>query len=42
MGVENDKNALAYFGYAYYVENQDVIKSVAIDNGEGPPVKPNQ
>jgi len=42
VGVENDKNALAYFGYAYYVENQDSLKSVAIDNGNGEPVKPNQ
>jgi phosphate transport system substrate-binding protein len=42
VGVENDKNALAYFGYAYYVENQDTLKAVAIDNGSGPPVKPNQ
>jgi phosphate transport system substrate-binding protein len=35
-GVSRDKNALAYFGYAYYVENQDKLRAVAIDNGKGP------
>ncbi|AFZ42297.1 phosphate ABC transporter substrate-binding protein, PhoT family [Halothece sp. PCC 7418] len=40
-GVERDRNALAYFGYAYYVENQDTLKAVGIDNGNGA-VKPNQ
>ena len=40
-GVERNENALAYFGYAYYVENQDTLKAVGIDNGDGP-VKPNQ
>lgn len=34
-GVEGDVNALAYFGYAYYVENQDRLKSIAVDGGEG-------
>lgn len=34
-GVEGDTNALAYFGYAYYVENQDRLKAVGIDGGEG-------
>ena len=40
-GVERDRNALGYFGYAYYVENQDTLKAVGIDNGDGP-VKPSQ
>ena len=40
-GVERDRNALGYFGYAYYVENQDTLKAVGIDNGNGA-VKPNQ
>lgn len=35
QGVEGDANALGYFGYAYYFENQDRMKSVAIDGGEG-------
>jgi len=35
QGVEGDTGAIAYFGYAYYVENQDQLKSVAIDGGNG-------
>ncbi|MEB3213048.1 MAG: PstS family phosphate ABC transporter substrate-binding protein, partial [Leptolyngbyaceae bacterium] len=35
QGVVGDVNALGYFGYAYYVENQDSMKAVAIDGGEG-------
>ncbi|MEM9491443.1 MAG: substrate-binding domain-containing protein, partial [Myxococcota bacterium] len=41
QGVAGSKNALAYFGYAYYIENKDSLKIVPIDdgkadNGEGP------
>lgn len=35
-GISGDKNALGYFGYAYYVENQDKLKLVPIDSGKGP------
>jgi len=35
QGVEGDVGATAYFGFAYYVENQDRLKSVAIDGGNG-------
>lgn len=35
VGVANDKYALGYFGYAYYVENQDRLKVVSIDGGNG-------
>ena len=35
LGIYGDKNSLGYFGYAYYVENQDKLKVVAIDNGDG-------
>ncbi|SDW34318.1 PstS family phosphate ABC transporter substrate-binding protein [Nitrosomonas communis] len=34
-GVANDKNGLGYFGFHYYIENQDKVKAVAIDNGKG-------
>ena len=34
-GVAGDKNSLAYFGYAYYIENKDKIKVVKIDGGGG-------
>lgn len=29
-GVHGDKNALGYFGYAYYIENKDKVKALAI------------
>ncbi|RME12664.1 MAG: PstS family phosphate ABC transporter substrate-binding protein, partial [Ardenticatenia bacterium] len=35
QGVANDKYALGYFGFAYYVENQGKVKAVAIDGGNG-------
>ena len=36
QGIAGDPNALGYFGYAYYVENQDKLKLVAVDSGSGP------
>jgi phosphate transport system substrate-binding protein len=39
-GVKNDEYALAYFGYSYYDTNKDVLNLVAIDNGDGNPIKP--
>lgn len=35
-GVANDRYALGYFGYAYYVENQERLKAVPIESGRGP------
>lgn len=35
QGVAGDKNALGYFGFAYYVENKDKLKAVKIDAGKG-------
>lgn len=35
QGVAGSPNALGYFGFAYYVENQDTLRAVPIDNGEG-------
>ena len=34
-GIAGDKYALGYFGLAYLVENQDKIKGVQVDGGEG-------
>jgi phosphate transport system substrate-binding protein len=34
-GVAGDTHAMAFFGYAYYVENQDKLKALAIDGGGG-------
>ncbi len=41
QGVSGDSNALGYFGYAYYEQNKDKLKVVAVDdkdetNGSGP------
>jgi phosphate transport system substrate-binding protein len=35
-GVQEDKHALGYFGYAYYAENADKLKLLAVDGGDGP------
>ena len=36
MGVAGDKDALGYFGFAYYEENAERLKLVAVDGGTGP------
>jgi phosphate transport system substrate-binding protein len=41
QGVSRTKGALGYFGLAYYENNQDKLKLVAIDNGNGS-VKPSR
>ena len=38
-GVAGDDGALGYFGLAYYLENSDKLKLIAVDGGNGP-VKP--
>lgn len=40
QGVENNKNALGYFGYAYYIAHKDKMRAVPIDNGKGKTVSP--
>ena len=43
QGVSQDVNALAFFGYAYYAENQNRLKAVPIaDKGGKPPVAPSE
>lgn len=36
QGVANNPGGLAYFGLAYYEENQSRLHAVSIDNGNGP------
>jgi phosphate transport system substrate-binding protein len=36
QGVENNKPALGYFGFAYYAAHKDKLRAVAIDGGKGP------
>ncbi|MBM7569656.1 PstS family phosphate ABC transporter substrate-binding protein [Aquibacillus albus] len=41
QGIQNDPYAIGYFGYAYYLENQDSLKVLGVSTGDGEPVKPN-
>jgi len=36
QGVESNKNALGYFGLAYYTPHKDRLRAVAVDGGKGP------
>ncbi|MGV7220046.1 MAG: PstS family phosphate ABC transporter substrate-binding protein [Nitrospinales bacterium] len=36
QGVSGDRDALGYFGFAYYFENKDKIKAVALKNKSDP------
>ncbi|KZZ86329.1 PstS family phosphate ABC transporter substrate-binding protein [Bacillus sp. SJS] len=40
-GVQNDKNAIGYFGFSYYYENKDTMRAVPVVNEEGKAVEPN-
>ncbi|MBN2445322.1 MAG: PstS family phosphate ABC transporter substrate-binding protein [Phycisphaerae bacterium] len=40
QGVAGDHGSLGYFGFSYYESNQDKLKLLAIDNGNGQPVTP--
>ena len=35
QGIAGDRGSLGYFGYSYFVENQDKLKMVAVDSGNG-------
>jgi phosphate transport system substrate-binding protein len=36
QGIAGDKDAMGYFGFAYYEENTDKLKVLKIDDGKGP------
>ena len=40
QGVENNRNAIGYFGFAYYAAHKDKMTAVGIDAGKGKPVLP--
>ena len=43
QGVAGDKNALGYFGYAYYLQNKDKLKAVPVVNPKtSKPVLPSE
>ncbi|MFB6361046.1 MAG: PstS family phosphate ABC transporter substrate-binding protein, partial [Halobacteriales archaeon] len=35
QGVQNNEYAIGYFGFAFFVNNQDAVKALAIDDGDG-------
>ena len=35
QGIAGDGGSIGYFGYAYYVENSDKLKLLAVDSGSG-------
>ncbi|MCA0986047.1 PstS family phosphate ABC transporter substrate-binding protein [Guptibacillus algicola] len=39
-GVTGSKNGMAFFGYAYYLENKENLNVVPIVNGEGEAIEP--
>ncbi len=39
-GVSKDKNALGYFGFAYYIENQKKIRDIPLSGKDGVAVTP--
>lgn len=41
-GVAQSRDALGYFGFAYYDENRDRLKVVPVKDGQGDPVTPSQ
>ena len=40
QGVSGDPGSLGYFGYAYYEGNKTKLKLIAVNGGDGKPVKP--
>jgi len=36
LGIAGDKDAVGFFGLAYYEENKDKLRLVGVDNGNGP------
>src|SRR5262249_34640382 len=40
QGIAGDKGALGFFGFSYYEANAGSLKLIAIDNGDGKPMKP--
>lgn len=40
QGVSGDPGALGYFGYSYYETNHEKLRLVAVDGGDGVPIRP--
>lgn len=41
-GVSRDKHSLGYFGFAYYISNQDKLRAVPIVNASGKAIAPGE
>ncbi|MCH8995216.1 MAG: substrate-binding domain-containing protein, partial [Chloroflexi bacterium] len=39
LGIENDENAIGYFGFAFFLAAQ-ALKAVAVDDGDGECIEP--
>jgi phosphate transport system substrate-binding protein len=39
-GISGNDTSLGWVGYAFFVENQDVVKALAVDGGDGTCVDP--
>ncbi len=35
QGVSGDRGGLGYFGFSYYEQNQDTLKALEVDGGDG-------
>ena len=42
LGVAGERYSLGYFGFAFFVENQDKLKAIPVDPGDGTPVLPTE
>jgi phosphate transport system substrate-binding protein len=35
QGVQNDQYAIGYFGFAFFINNEDAVRGLSIDDGDG-------
>lgn len=42
QGVAGDEGSIGYFGFAYFTENEDTLKALAVDDGESDCVEPTE
>ena len=42
QGISGEANSLGYFGFAYYAQNQESLKLLGVDGGDGKCVKPSE
>ncbi len=42
QGISGEANSLGYFGFSYYAQNQESLKLLGVDGGDGKCVKPSE